>query len=83
MHHPLDEGVHEEHSSPGEGLPAWVRNSIIRNGIEIVNESKVNSHQDKGHYSMSVIPPSAKPQSARGIIPQAFWNSAVLIGSST
>lgn len=41
-----------------EGLPAWVRNSIIRNGIAIANQFKKDSQEDK--ECIAVIPPSSR-----------------------
>jgi hypothetical protein len=39
-----------------EGLPAWIRNSVIRNGIAMVNEANLDLHQKKDEGSIPVIP---------------------------
>ncbi len=49
-----------------DGLPAWVRNSIIRNGVALVNESEALASKSKSDSSIPLIPPSSQASIGAG-----------------
>ncbi|MGA8087472.1 MAG: hypothetical protein WCA10_09210 [Terracidiphilus sp.] len=60
-----------------EELPAWVRNSVIRNGVAIVDESKGESHWHKEDQAIPLL-----PAASQGSVYTADYSAGILELSS-